>query len=278
VRIVNNASVLDAIDVATGAVAWSTPLGGQTFKVVNEDESLVFVTANSSQSLRALEPGSGAVVMEMAMPEAGNPSVRVEDGPTVADTARQRLVMALTYTVGVSPPTGAYWTVDIGTWTDLGAVAAQGPPRLVQGRVGGDIFGTAQPQPQLPSSWTCGASDFVRVVQATGAVVPLGSIPGGPCVFWDVAFAPASPQLQAPSVAGGSVTLSWMLPAGVTMGTVVEAGSAPGLSNLAALPVAAGSTAVTVPNVPAGTYYVRLRALNAAGPSAPSNEITVVVP
>jgi hypothetical protein len=277
-RNVNNASALEAIDVATGVVAWSTPLGGQAFKAVNEDESLVFVTANNSQVLRALEPGSGAVVREMATPGAGNPAVVIGDGPTIVDTASQRLVMALNYTVGLNPSTGAYWTVDLGTWTDLGTVTVQGPPRLVHGQVDADIFGTAQQQPAAPSSWPCGGSDFVRVVQDTGTVLPLGSIPGGPCVSWDVAFAPASPLLHAPSVAGASVTLAWTQPVGVTTGFVVEAGSAPRLSNLAALPVAAGSTTITVTNVPAGTYYVRLRALNSAGPSAPSNEITVVVP
>ncbi len=74
------------------------------------------------------------------------------------------------------------------------------------------------------------------------------------------------------------MTLAWTQPPGVTTGTVVEAGSAPGLANLAVLPVPGGATSVTVVDVPSGSYYVRVRSLNYTGPSAPSNEIVVVVP
>ncbi|MFN7979706.1 MAG: hypothetical protein U0P30_16350 [Vicinamibacterales bacterium] len=42
------------------------------------------------------------------------------------------------------------------------------------------------------------------------------------------------------------------------------------------MPLAA--TSVSFPNVPQGTYYLRVEAVNALGTSAPSNEVTVVVP
>jgi hypothetical protein len=58
----------------------------------------------------------------------------------------------------------------------------------------------------------------------------------------------------------------------------VEAGSAPGMSNLATMPVASGTSRLTVSNVPAGTYYVRVKALNYVGESPASNELTIVVP
>jgi hypothetical protein len=59
---------------------------------------------------------------------------------------------------------------------------------------------------------------------------------------------------------------------------VLEAGTAPGLANLIA-GLALGPTPVLVaPNVPPGTYRVRVRAANGALVSAPSNEVTVVVP
>lgn len=56
----------------------------------------------------------------------------------------------------------------------------------------------------------------------------------------------------------------------------LEAGSALGLRNLAKLTV--GSTSHTVDNVPAGTYYVRVRALNYAGKGAYTEDVKVVVP
>jgi hypothetical protein len=56
---------------------------------------------------------------------------------------------------------------------------------------------------------------------------------------------------------------------------VVEAAVAPGGPQVASLPVS--GTTLTVPNVPAGTYFVRVRTLNSSGPSAASNEVTVSV-
>ncbi len=159
-RAVNNAVDLEAVDVSTGSVSWSIPLGVSTFKVVNEDESLVFVTANNSRVLRALDADSGAVVHEMAMPDPGNSFLLPGDGQTVVDTGRQRLVMALSYMAGFNPPTGAYWTVDIGTWTEVSRVSVPGPPRLARGRTSGEIFGTAQQYPKTPYCYTCTGSDL----------------------------------------------------------------------------------------------------------------------
>ena len=52
-----------------------------------------------------------------------------------------------------------------------------------------------------------------------------------------------------------------------------------GATNLARFCVAAGTTSLTVPNVPPGqTYYVRVRAVNGTGNGEPSNEVAVVVP
>jgi predicted phage tail protein len=56
---------------------------------------------------------------------------------------------------------------------------------------------------------------------------------------------------------------------------VLEAGTSPGATNVMAFDtLSAGSTFVS-PGLPNGIYFVRVRALNAAGTSAPSNEITV---
>jgi hypothetical protein len=80
------------------------------------------------------------------------------------------------------------------------------------------------------------------------------------------------------SVSGQTVFLSWTIPGtgDPVTGYVIEAGSAPGLSNLAnaAIP---NTNALTVPGIPFGVYYVRIRATGAAGPGAPSNEIIVTV-
>lgn len=89
--------------------------------------------------------------------------------------------------------------------------------------------------------------------------------------------APSAPTGLVASVTGSVVTLNWTPPPGtVVTGYRLEAGLAPGASNAANLVI--GSTAsYTATGVPAGTYFVRVRAIAADGESLPSNEATVVV-
>jgi hypothetical protein len=78
---------------------------------------------------------------------------------------------------------------------------------------------------------------------------------------------------------GPTVTLSWTPPAiGSPTSYVIEASNTPGgPANLANFNTGNALTTLVVPDVPAGTYYVRIRALDASGSSAPSNEVAVVV-
>jgi glucose/arabinose dehydrogenase len=86
----------------------------------------------------------------------------------------------------------------------------------------------------------------------------------------------AGPQNLAATVIGQTVTLSWVAPVGGSIGAYqLEAGSSAGAANLAIATTAA--TAMTFSNVPAGTYYVRVRGTGPSGPGSPSNEVIVVV-
>jgi predicted phage tail protein len=86
--------------------------------------------------------------------------------------------------------------------------------------------------------------------------------------------APVAPHSLSSSGSGGTVNLRWIAPSGSThAGFVIEVGSAPGLSNLAVVPVGNVITFSTM--APPGTYYVRVRAVNSRGASTPSNEIVV---
>jgi hypothetical protein len=90
---------------------------------------------------------------------------------------------------------------------------------------------------------------------------------------------PHAPTSVTASVALNTVVLSWT-PAttgGVALSYVIEAGSAPGLANLAVLPVPGSPATVTLTAVPAGRYFVRMRARNGLGTSATSPETIVTV-
>ena len=58
---------------------------------------------------------------------------------------------------------------------------------------------------------------------------------------------------------------------------VIEAGSAAGLADIAVLPTGVLDTNAAGA-VPAGTYFVRVRAANRFGVSTASNEVRLVVP
>ncbi|MEP7117004.1 MAG: fibronectin type III domain-containing protein, partial [Acidobacteriota bacterium] len=89
--------------------------------------------------------------------------------------------------------------------------------------------------------------------------------------------APGTPTLNAPSVVGHTVGLSWT-PGGGGVATSYVIGVAPTNGGTVAPVSTVTSTSVSVPGVPSGTYFVRVIAVNAVGNSLPSNQVTVVVP
>lgn len=91
--------------------------------------------------------------------------------------------------------------------------------------------------------------------------------------------APGAPSNLAFQVSGSTVILTWSAPSGAwpAASYLVEAGTGPGLSNIASFNAGNQATTLTVTDVPAGTYIVRVRARNADGTSGPSNEVTIVV-
>jgi hypothetical protein len=118
----------------------------------------------------------------------------------------------------------------------------------------------------------------VHAIDATGtgpasneAVAVVGGGGPGPCVG-----PPAAPTVHA-VVLGFFVTVG-LTPGGGCPATnyALHAGSGPGLSNITIVNL--GTVTGLSTAAPAGVYFVRVFAQNAAGTSAPSNEIIVRVP
>ena len=91
---------------------------------------------------------------------------------------------------------------------------------------------------------------------------------------------PLAPVALVGAVTGSAVTLTWAAPtrpAAVTS-YVLEVGSAPGLNDIFTGLDVGRQSSFAATGVPPGRYYVRVRAGNYAGLSAPSNEVMVQVP
>lgn len=119
---------------------------------------------------------------------------------------------------------------------------------------------------------------FFVTVQATNACGLGPSSAEAVVIVGAPVVPPAAPFGLEASRSGNTVTFTWGAP---SIGTApftyrLEAGTAPGLRNLA--DVALGTSSLVVPGVPPGIYYVRVRAVGPGGTGPAGNEVTLVVP
>jgi hypothetical protein len=107
------------------------------------------------------------------------------------------------------------------------------------------------------------------------AHIRLSSLGIEPCSWLSSLGRPESPRNLRSNISGRSVTLTWDPPPDIG-DYEIEAGSAPGLRNIGVFRTG-GKSFATFADVPAGTYYVRVRAINELGVND-SAEISVIVP
>lgn len=119
---------------------------------------------------------------------------------------------------------------------------------------------------------------FVRVfaVDATGDSLASNEVP---VVVTSMFVPPAAPTNLAAYVNGTSALITWDLGSGggAPTGLVLHVGTTPGGSDVGTFPLTVG-TQLSVGNVGAATYYLRLVALNQGGASPSSNEAQLVMP
>jgi plastocyanin len=187
-----------------------------------------------------------------------------------------------------APPSGLTSTVTGSTvqlfWTAPAGGDAAASYVIEAGSTAGSsniiVFDTLSTAVTFTATSVPAATYFVRVKARNSAGTSGASnetvivVGGSACVT-----APGAPTGLTGSATGSSVTISWTAPAGgcAPAGYVIEAGSATGLSNLANFNTGSTATTFSASGVGAGTYFVRVRAANAIGSSAASNEITITV-
>jgi glucose/arabinose dehydrogenase len=139
------------------------------------------------------------------------------------------------------------------------------------------VIDTASAQTSFTANGVGDGVYYVRVRAINGATAGAESneiviaIGAGPCT------GPPSPPIGLSSTLNGRlVSLTWIA-SGTITSFVLEAGSAPGASD-AAVVVLAPSARAFSSNASPGTYYARVRAMNACGSSAASNELAIAVP
>ena len=227
------------------------PVGGATAFSVDVPPGTYWVRVRSSGAAGGAERVSNEIVLRGGCTAEPLPPTSLTAGVAGANlmlswTAPDALVTRYTLLAGTGPGL-----------SNIAAVALPGTPTSIAGAVP--------------------AGTYYARVTATNACGTSG--PSGE-VFFTIGAPEALPSAPAnltANVTGSTLTLSWTAPPGPVTGCMLEAGSAPGLANIGAATIGAG-TSFVIPGVPPGTYVLRLRAITSAGSGAPSSDVFVRLP
>lgn len=211
------------------------------------------------RAVDAAGPGAPSISASLRMTEHGRCFVPVS-APTLHSAVVTDTVVRLSWTSpAIGHPVESY-LIGVGTRpqaSDLGVIDSGSTARTYSTSAAPGLY-------------------FVRVAGLNGCG------PGTASNEVPVVVGPPIPGPPTGVLAGiavdRTVTLSWQRSSagGTPTSYIIEAGDAPGRANLAVLPTESAATAFTVV-APPGRYYVRVRAVNGNGISAPSEEITLLV-
>lgn len=250
---------------------WGWVRGGTSaWKVTSDGQRLYFGGVN--QSLSVLRTATGQVTTS-TMPYASWFAASLK-----IDEVNQRVIVIGTDASGGGTPSAI--TV---LSADLAVLVSGDVPALCNNLAisphTGRLYLAQFPYDSCPGS--CGGKLTLQMLDATtyaslaAPAVPPGAYRNNECAYVAVLTAPGPPRDFAATVSGRDVTLRWTNVGGAS-GFVLDAGVAPGRTDIQ---VWLGPEAtVTVPAVPPGVYYLRLRGGNEFGGGRASNEVRVVVP
>ncbi|MGE0361453.1 MAG: YncE family protein [Vicinamibacterales bacterium] len=251
------------LDAATGAVLRMLPLGsGRSVAPDFGGQRLLVANAVAGSPVQLVDAVTGATLAEATVPSA-EPCIPHVVSASPAGTIA---IVACQATLGpFVPPTTNYVL-------------------RLPGLTWGPVVGVDEFVASISPDETRIFSTFRHRLNLWGWVYVRDLATGTPSLTAPllasiaVAYPPLAPVLSA-TVTGARVDLQWTLPAASppAAGYRLDVGSGPGLADITAFTLGAQS-ALVVPAAPAGRYYVRLVANNAAGASLPSNELVVDVP
>jgi Tol biopolymer transport system component len=265
---------------STVSLAWAAPAGG----VAPTAYQIEAGSRSGRSDLAALSTGNTQTVFTAPGVATGEYFVRVRALNAEWASAPSNEVRLLVGAVTPGAPSGLVATLSGSTisltWT---APASGGPPSsyLIEAGSAPGLSDLAQLSTGnvTPSFVALGVPNghyFIRVrsVNLGGTSGPsnevriiIGPPPPGP------------PLAFSGRVAGSAVSLSWTAPGigGAASTYLIEAGSDPGMSNLASFTTGNPGTTFVAADVAEGLYYLRVKAINTGGTSGPSNEISLVV-
>lgn len=254
---------LAVLDTGSGAVLRTVPVGqGVTFAATFDGAAVVVARPTIGGSLDLLDSTTGAALGSTVVPGSTSCAPWVHR----ASSDRTTLIVSCS-TPGAPLPTWSsqVLTVPSLTWgATLGGVNLQVRSISPENHL---VFSTY--------AHRLGTFGWVQVSDvASGATVLTVPI----IASLAVGYAPLAPTASA-TVSGRRVDFQRAPPAHSPAATryVVEVGSAPGSTDITTFDAGVAPT-LTVPAAPPGRYYVRVRAENVSGRSAPSSDIVVDVP